>query len=79
MASITLLQIHSGGQKEKKFKRPVLFLKIVFLYDKNLHGDGSEEYPCADVFNATVLIVVVKTIYPDWLSLTGERICTRNV
>ena len=55
MASITLLQVHSEGQGKKKgFKRPVLFPKIVFLYDKNLHGDGSEEYPCADVFNAGI-------------------------
>ena len=71
MASITLLQVHSEGQGKKGFKRPVLFPKIVFLYDKNLHGDGSEEYPCADVFNAGI-DCSSKTMYPDWLSLTGE-------
>ena len=45
MASITLLDVHSKGQGKKGFKRPVLFPKIVFLYDKELHGDGSDKYP----------------------------------
>lgn len=71
MASITLLQVHQEGQGKKGFKRPVLFPKIVFLYDKILHGDGSDKYPCADVFNAG-LECSCKTMYPDWLSLTGE-------
>lgn len=71
MASITLLNIHKEGQGKKGFKRPVLFPKIVFLYDKNLHGDGSEEYPSADVFNAGISCSS-KTMYPDWLSLTGN-------
>ena len=71
MASITLLQVHQEGQGKKGFKRPVLFPKIAFLYDKNLHGDGSDKYPCADVFNAG-LECSCKTMYPDWLSLTGE-------
>ena len=71
MASITLLKVHSEGQGKKGFKRPVLFPKIVFLYDKELHGDGSEQYPNADVFNAGI-DCSSKTMYPDWLSLTGN-------
>ena len=71
MAAITLLNVHSEGQGKKGFKRPVLFPKIVFLYDKNLHGDGSEQYPNADVFNAGIECSS-KTMYPDWLSLTGD-------
>ena len=71
MAAITLLKVHSEGQGKKGFKRPVLFPKIVFLYDKELHGDGSEQYPNADVFNAGI-DCSSKTMYPDWLSLTGE-------
>ncbi len=71
MAAITLLNVHSEGQGKKGFKRPVLFPKIVFLYDKNLHGDGSERYPSADVFNAGI-DCSSKTMYPDWLSLTGN-------
>lgn len=71
MAAITLLNVHSEGQGKKGFKRPVLFPKIVFLYDKDLHGDGSEQYPNADVFNAGI-DCSSKTMYPDWLSLTGN-------
>lgn len=71
MAAITLLNVHAEGQGKKGFKRPVLFPKIVFLYDKNLHGDGNEQYPNADVFNAGI-DCSSKTMYPDWLSLTGD-------
>lgn len=71
MAAIELLNVHKEGQGKKGFKRPVLFPKIVFLYDKDLHGDGSEQYPNADVFNAGIECSS-KTMYPDWLSLTGE-------
>lgn len=71
MAAITLLNVHKEGQGNKGFKRPVLFPKIVFLYDKSLHGDGSEKYPNADVFNAGIACSS-KTMYPDWLSLTGN-------
>ena len=71
MAAISLLKVHSEGQGKKGFKRPVLFPKIVFLYDKNIHGDGSDKYPSADVFNAGI-DCSSKTMYPDWLSLTGD-------
>lgn len=71
MAAITLLNVHKDGQGRKGFKRPVLFPKIVFLYDKNIHGDGSKRYPSADVFNAGIKCSS-KTMYPDWLSLTGN-------
>ena len=68
MASITFLNIHKEGQGKKGFKRPVLFPKLVFLYDENLHGKGCIN---EDVFNAGVECSM-KTMYPDWLSLTGE-------
>lgn len=71
MAAISLLNVHSEGQGKKGFKRPVLFPKIIFLYDKNLHGDGSDKYPSADVFNAGIECSS-NTMYPDWLSLTGD-------
>ena len=71
MAAISLLNVHAEGQGKKGFKRPVLFPKIVFLYDENIHGDGSEQYINADVFNAGI-DCSSKTMYPDWLSLTGE-------
>lgn len=68
MASISLLQVHQEGQGKEGFKRPVLFPKIVFLYDKNLHNEGCPNY---DVFEAGIECSS-KTMYPDWLSLTGE-------
>lgn len=68
MASITFLNVHKEGQGKKGFKRPVLFPKLVFLYDKNLHGPGCVN---EDIFNAGIECSM-KTMYPDWLSLTGQ-------
>lgn len=68
MASVTFLNVHKNGQGKKGFKRPVLFPKLVFLYDENLHGPGKTN---EDVFNAGIECSM-KTMYPDWLSLTGD-------
>ena len=68
MANICMLEVRKGGQGKKECKKPVLFPKIVFLYDENLHGPGRE---LEDVFEAGVECSS-KTMYPDWLSLTGE-------
>ena len=68
LASITMLNVRKMGQGKKGFKKPVLFPKIVFLYDENLHGPGKE---LEDVFEAGVACSA-KTMYPDWLSLTGD-------
>lgn len=68
MASITFLNVHKEGQGKAGNKKPVLFPKLVFLYDKNLHGPGKVN---EDVFNAGIECSM-KTMYPDWLSLTGE-------
>ena len=68
MAAITMLDVRRKGQGRKGNKKPVLFPKIVFLYDENLHGPGKE---LEDVFEAGVLCSS-KTMYPDWLSLTGK-------
>ena len=56
------------GQGKEGNKKPVLFPKIVFLYDENLHGEGKE---LEDLFEAGVKCSS-KTMYPDWLSLTGK-------
>ena len=68
MASMTMLQIHAKGQGKKENKKPVLFPKIVFLYDEELHGEGGVSH---DLFEAGVECSR-KTMYPDWLSLTGD-------
>ena len=38
MASISLLEVHKGGQGKPGNKKPVLFPKIVFLYDEHPRG-----------------------------------------
>lgn len=68
LATISMLKVRSEGQGKKGCKKPVLFPKIVFLYDENLHGPGKE---LEDVFDAGVECSA-KTMYPDWLSLTGK-------
>ncbi len=68
MAAITALEVHKNGQGKKDNKKPVLFPKIVFLYDEKLHKDGCE---LEDVFKAA-LECSSKTMYPDYLSLSGE-------
>lgn len=68
MAAITMLEVRAGGQGKKSCKKPVLFPKIVFLYDENLHGPGGE---LEDVFEAGIACSQ-KAMYPDWLSLTGD-------
>ena len=68
MASIAMLDVRREGQGKKDRKKPVLFPKLVFLYDENLHGHGK---PLEDVFEAGIKCSA-KTMYPDWLSLTGN-------
>ena len=68
MASKTKLEVRKNGQGKKGHKKPVLFPKVVFLYDEKLHGEGG---PLEDVFEAGI-DCSSKTMYPDWLSLSGE-------
>lgn len=66
--SKSALKVRQEGQGKPGKKIPVLFPKLVFLFDENLHGEGKE---LEDVFLAG-LECSSKTMYPDWLSLTGE-------
>lgn len=68
MATIAMLQIRMHGQGKKGNKKPVLFPKIVFLYDEKIHAEGKVNY---DVFEAGIECSK-KAMYPDWLSLSGE-------
>lgn len=68
LATISMLNVRREGQGKKECKKPVLFPKIVFLYDENLHGEGK---PLEDVFEAGIRCSA-KSMYPDWLSLTGK-------
>lgn len=68
MATEVALKVRAGGQGKEGFKRPVLFPKLTFLYDENLHGDGKMMEYLFDL----ALECSSKTMYPDLLSLTGE-------
>ena len=65
MISIAALNVRKNGQGKDGFKKPVLFPKIVFLYDENLHGEGKE---MEDVFNAGIECSS-KSMYPKQLGL----------
>lgn len=67
LISKVILDVHREGQGKKGFKRPTLFPKLVFLYDKKLHGKGGK---LRDNFLAAIKCSQ-KTMYPDYLSLTG--------
>lgn len=68
MISIACLKVRAEGQGKKNNKKPVLFPKLVFLYDENVHGIGKE---LEDVFEAGIKCST-KAMYPDWLSMSGE-------
>ncbi|MCD7715327.1 MAG: anaerobic ribonucleoside-triphosphate reductase [Lachnospiraceae bacterium] len=69
MATRMALKVRKEGHGKDGFKRPVLFPKLVFLYDKNLHAKGMELY---HLFQDAV-DCSSKVMYPEYLSLTGER------
>ena len=68
LISRVILDVHREGQGKKGFKKPTLFPKLVFLYDEKLHGKGME---LRDNFLAAIKCSK-KTMYPDYLSLSGE-------
>ncbi|MGN0181652.1 MAG: anaerobic ribonucleoside-triphosphate reductase [Candidatus Ornithomonoglobus sp.] len=68
MCTKIMFRVRMNGQGKPGYKKPVLFPKLVFLYDEKLHGPGGE---LEDVFEAGI-DCSAKTMYPDWLSLTGE-------
>ena len=68
MVSEAVLRVRMGGQGKKGFKRPVLFPKLIFLYDENIHGAGKE---MEDLFDLGIECSS-KCMYPDFLSLTGD-------
>lgn len=68
MISSTILKVRKNGQGKVGFKKPVLFPKLTFLYDENLHGE-EKEYEW--LFNEAIECSR-KSMYPDFLSLTGE-------
>ena len=68
MASEVCMKVRSGGQGAPGKKKPVLFPKLTFLYDENLHGEGK---PLEDLFEVAI-DCSSKAMYPDFLSLSGD-------
>ena len=68
LVSEVCLETRKNGQGKKGFKKPVLFPKLTFLYDENLHGTGK---PLEWLFDKAIECSS-KAMYPDYLSLTGE-------
>ena len=68
LVTMKMLAVRKKGQVKEGHKKPVLFPKIVFLYDEKLHGPGGV---MEDVFEAGI-DCSSRTMYPDWLSLTGD-------
>lgn len=68
MVSSVCLNVRKNGQGKPGFKHPVLFQKLSFFYDENLHDEGKElEW----LFNEAV-DCSRKCMYPDFLSCTGD-------
>ena len=68
MCSSIALKVRKNGQGKGKFKHPVLFPKLSFFYDENLHGEGKELEWLFD----EALECSMKTMYPDFISCTGD-------
>lgn len=68
LVSEVILRTRKNGQGKDGYKKPVLFPKLVFIYDENLHGQGKE---LENLFDRAVECSA-KCMYPDFLSVTGK-------
>lgn len=67
MLSSMCMKVRKEGQGKKGFKHPVLFPKLSFFYDKELHGKGKAlEWLFDEAIDCSS-----KCMYPDFLSCTG--------
>ena len=64
----SMLKVRMEGQGAIGHKRPVLFPKLVMLFDDELHNNNGVAY---DVFKAAIKCTS-KCMYPDYISLTGD-------
>ena len=68
MLSSACLKVRKEGQGKPGFKHPVLFPKLSFFYDENLHGEGKElEWLFEEAIDCSS-----KAMYPDYISCTGD-------
>ena len=68
MASSVCMKVRKSGQGNDGFKHPVLFPKLSFFYDENLHGKGKElEWLFDEAIDCSS-----KAMYPDYISCSGD-------
>ena len=68
LCSSVALDVRKHGQGADGFKHPVLFPKLSFFYDENLHGEGKElEWLFMEAIDCSS-----KCMYPDFISCTGD-------
>ena len=68
MCSSAALKVRKEGQGKPGFKHPVLFPKLSFFYDEELHGKGkSLEWLFDEAIDCSS-----KSMYPDFISLSGD-------
>ena len=68
LCSSVAMSVRKNGQGKPGFKHPVLFPKLSFFYDENLHGKGKElEWLFDEAVDCSS-----KSMYPDFISLTGD-------
>lgn len=66
--SSVCMKVRKEGQGKPGFKHPVLFPKLSFFYDEELHGEGKElEWLFDEAIDCSS-----KSMYPDFISLTGQ-------
>lgn len=71
LCSSVAMKVRKAGQGAEGFKHPVLFPKLSFLYDENLHGEGKElEWLFLEAIDCSS-----KSMYPDYISCTGDGYC----
>lgn len=69
MITRAFLNVRKNGQGDKGNKKPVLFPKLIFLYDEKLHGEGAE---LEGLFDCAIECSK-KAMYPDYISLSGNN------
>lgn len=71
LCSSIAMKVRKNGQGKDGFKHPVLFPKLSFLYDENLHGEGKQlEWLFLEAIDCSS-----KAMYPDYISCTGDGYC----
>lgn len=68
MCASVAMAVRKGGQGKPGFKHPVLFPKINFFYDEELHGKGKQlEWLFDEAIDCSS-----KAMYPDFIACTGD-------